>query len=101
MGENKYLKKPLFNRRPLSQEYRAYIKSYAWRARRQRALEKAGFRCQVCGDRRRLEAHHVTYANLGHELDEDLTVLCWQCHVVATWHIRLRRLWRRLLSIKR
>ncbi len=77
-----------------SPQYLAYIHSEAWRTRRQRALQRAGFRCQVCGERTRLQVHHVTYANLGNELDNDLTVLCWWCHFWTTWMIRLRRFWR-------
>lgn len=79
-------------------QYLTYINSAAWRARRQRALRRAGHRCQVCGEGRRLQVHHVRYDNLGNEPDEDLTVLCWYCHTWATWAIRLRRWWRRFLA---
>jgi len=79
-----------------SPQYIGYIASSAWRVRRQRAIERAGGKCQVCGDRRFLQVHHNDYGRLGHEADEDLTVLCWYCHAVATWAIRLRRWWRRL-----
>jgi 5-methylcytosine-specific restriction endonuclease McrA len=78
-----------------SPQYIGYIASSAWRVRRQRAIERAGGKCQVCGDRRFLQVHHNDYGRLGHEADEDLTVLCWYCHAVATWAIRLRRWWRR------
>src|SRR4051812_47555513 len=27
-----------------------------------------------------LEVHHKTYERLGHERDEDLVALCWNCH---------------------
>ena len=76
--------------------YLSYIASPAWRTRRQRAIERAGNRCQVCGEARRLQVHHVTYERLGNEKDGDLTVLCWYCHTWATWAIRLRRWWRRV-----
>jgi len=77
-----------------SPQYLLYIRSDAWRERRRRALQRAGFRCQLCGETRRLQVHHVTYVNLGNEKDEDLTALCWYCHFVTTWAIRLRRFWR-------
>ena len=78
--------------------YRIYIHSPAWKARRERAIRRAGNRCQVCGERKRLQVHHVSYANLGHELDEDLTVMCFGCHFAVTWWLRLRRFWRWLWS---
>ncbi len=77
-----------------SLQYLTYINSAAWRDRRQRALRLAGYRCRVCGEGKRLQVHHVTYKNLGNEADDDLTVLCWYCHLWATWAIRLRRWWR-------
>lgn len=80
--------------RPLSPEYLAYIKSPAWRARREEALARAGGRCQYevedpaglnhiprCTRTRHLEVHHLTYARLGNELPEDLEVLCWFHHM--------------------
>ena len=79
-----------------SPQYLAYIRSEAWRTRRQRALRLAGYRCQVCNEGGRLEVHHRTYDRLGHEADGDLTVLCWWCHTWGTFAIRLRRWWRRL-----
>jgi hypothetical protein len=45
---------------------------------RQTALERAGFRCQQCGERERLELHHV-----GHRSDRsafNCQVLCASCH---------------------
>lgn len=69
-----------------SVQYLDYIHSSAWQTRRQRALELAGHRCQVCGRYNRLQVHHVSYANLGHETDRDLTVLCYECHTLFTWY---------------
>jgi len=82
--------------RSFSLTYLSYIASPAWRERRRRALERADYRCQLCGERRSLQVHHVTYANLGSERDADLTVLCALCHIIATWTIRIRRALRRL-----
>jgi hypothetical protein len=66
-----------------SDGYRQYIKSDAWRARRERALLKVGRRCERCPEITGLEVHHLNYENLGHEPDEDLEVLCWRCHKTA------------------
>lgn len=77
---------------PHSEAYTAYINSPLWRARRRRALEIAGNRCQFeilqpgstslvrCPSSALLSVHHKTYERLGQELDEDLEVLCWFHH---------------------
>lgn len=60
--------------------YRDYLKTPHWKATRQRALERADRRCQLCGSSERLEVHHNTYANRGNEHDSDVFVLCDPCH---------------------
>jgi 5-methylcytosine-specific restriction endonuclease McrA len=66
--------------RPRSIVYRLYILSPTWKAKADAAKKRAGYRCQVCNGKKRLEAHHRTYDNLGHEKPEDITVLCHDCH---------------------
>lgn len=78
-----------------SAKYKAHIASPEWRAIRKAALERAHYRCQLCGLPlarlkrlgRHLEVHHNNYENLGHEQPEDLVVLCaggtGACHAVA------------------
>nr|BDD44986.1 hypothetical protein 7 [Spirochaetaceae bacterium] len=61
-------------------EYQEYLESDKWKARRERALERAGQKCQVCASIEKLEVHHNSYENLGNEKDEDLVVLCGRCH---------------------
>lgn len=67
-----------------SREYKQYIKSPAWKVRREEMLRAAAYRCQRC---RRfgvaVEVHHRTYDNLGHEEEGDLEVLCTDCHKAA------------------
>lgn len=68
------------------ERYAAYINSAKWKQRCDRAIAQAGYRCQRCGFTkysRRLEVHHLTYERLGHERDEDLQVVCHECHVAA------------------
>lgn len=60
--------------------YQEYLKTAHWRDRRQQALEKAGHRCRRCGKGGRLDVHHLTYARLFAEREEDLIVLCRACH---------------------
>jgi len=60
--------------------YLAYLNTPEWRAKRTRKLHQSGWRCSACGGKRDLQVHHVTYERLGCELDEDLRVLCADCH---------------------
>jgi phage terminase large subunit GpA-like protein len=60
-------------------DYNTYIHSNAWRVFRLAALRRQPC-CQACGRRDRLNVHHVTYENLGHESPEDVLVLCHSCH---------------------
>ena len=87
-----------------SGRYQQVMHSDAWRRRRQRALKRAGYRCQKCGDRRRLEVHHLTYARLGRERAADLIVLCHTCHAaehgdagakIAQFVSQITRRWRK------
>jgi hypothetical protein len=83
-----------------SVEYRRHLASPEWRAIRNQALARAGERCAFCGLHknklrmlgRHLEVHHNSYANLGHEQPQDLTVLCagrGGCHTAADRQRRL------------
>ncbi len=53
-----------------------------WKAIRQHVLARAGWRCQACGVRRRLDVHHVVKRSHGgsdFDLDQ-LVALCRWCH---------------------
>ena len=53
-----------------------------WKAIRQQVLARAGWRCQACGVRRRLDVHHVVKRSHGgsdFDLDQ-LVALCRWCH---------------------
>lgn len=60
--------------------YRRYLESPEWRARRNAVLKRDGFRCVHCGTTRRLQVHHITYARVGNERDDDLVTLCERHH---------------------
>jgi 5-methylcytosine-specific restriction endonuclease McrA len=65
--------------------YQDYLHTPEWRALRERALEQAEYRCQLCGAKGRLELHHRNYhRNRGRERASDLTVLCRTCHGINT-----------------
>jgi len=60
--------------------YIDYLVSPEWLFRRQKLFKQRGKRCEACGTTRRVEIHHLTYAAIGHELDEHLVILCRDCH---------------------
>ena len=51
-----------------------------WRKIRAKTLERDGYQCTEFNNIDRLEAHHLTYENEGHEKLEDLITLCKSCH---------------------
>lgn len=60
-------------------DYYKYIKSRKWKKLANR-LKKEQPYCSECRSKENLAVHHLTYERLGNELDEDLTVLCDDCH---------------------
>lgn len=76
---------------PPPEWYVEYLDSPHWKKTRQQKLEAADHRCERCGAYPKrtergtlggLDVHHLTYERVGHELPEDLEVLCFQCHAV-------------------
>lgn len=63
-------------------DYDTYINSPEWEARKQafRRDHPEKNQCLLCGDKYNLNIHHVTYANLCNERDNDLECLCKDCH---------------------
>ena len=61
-------------------EYKKYMESAEWIAKRNMALRRDGFVCKRCGSAKNLNVHHITYKNLGHEEMDDLVTLCETCH---------------------
>jgi 5-methylcytosine-specific restriction endonuclease McrA len=65
--------------------YIAYIKSDAWRAKRQEVFAFYGKKCFACRKTPKvLHVHHLTYARLGRENVADLIPLCVPCHREVT-----------------
>ena len=60
--------------------YHSYLRSPAWNQIRKRRLKIAGYECENCGKRTRLEVHHKHYRRLGDEWITDLLALCNRCH---------------------
>jgi 5-methylcytosine-specific restriction endonuclease McrA len=85
-----------------SPAYLIYIRSDAWRIKREQALRRAGYRCQVCGDKHGpKQVHHNNYQNLGNEKPEDLIVVCSWCHFWITLLSRIKRALRWIRQLRR
>ncbi len=64
----------------LREEYEVYLKSDDWAARRNGALERAAYVCQVCEHFPATQVHHIHYDRIGVELEPDLLAVCSFCH---------------------
>jgi HNH endonuclease len=69
--------------------YRAYIVSTAWRRKYNAAMERVRWQCRRCTIRfgtrsvcfaMATQVHHITYARIGDEADDDLEPICAECH---------------------
>ena len=60
--------------------YKVYIKSGAWRKRRELYYKTHEKRCVICKGDYQIGLHHKSYGRLGKEKDKDLVTLCWKCH---------------------
>jgi hypothetical protein len=68
--------------------YREYLQTLHWKRKREEKLRR-WLQVPALQQRiRRPRRHHRTYERLGEELDEDLTVLCRECH--SWYHERQR-----------
>jgi len=67
---------------PQQIEYRnGYLRSEHWQEVRKRKLKQAGYACEICHKKTKLDIHHLTYIRLGNERLDDLQALCRSCHV--------------------
>jgi len=62
-------------------DYKTYIKSEIWKLVVARIKKQRNNSCEICGNKKYLQVHHLTYKNLGQEKDEDLQLLCGACHM--------------------
>jgi hypothetical protein len=64
----------------IDQNYVDYMASPEWKSLRKRILSTRN-KCEKCGASDcELHLHHLTYENFKHEKDEDMQVLCYDCH---------------------
>lgn len=68
-------------------EYQEYLNSPIWWEKRDRILERDGWRCRKCESGINLRVHHIRYPEvLGEEPDSDLITLCDRCHTEIHAH---------------
>lgn len=65
-----------------SMPYREYLQTDEWKGKREQALRRARYCCQLCSAGGQLHVHHRTYIRRGAEPYSDLIVLCRECHEV-------------------
>ena len=63
--------------------YKDYLNDKSWNARRSKSLKRGNYLCSRCGSTRDLNVHHLTYARIGQEEQDDLIVLCRRCHSIV------------------
>jgi len=62
-------------------DYAAYLTTKHWKQVAHAARARARGQCALSSFHRgELHVHHRNYLRLGHELPEDVIVLCWRCH---------------------
>ena len=66
----------------MSRHHRAKLSTRRYQAARAAALERAAYRCEVCGKVGRLECHHRTPLQRGGDpyALHNLQILCYLCH---------------------
>jgi 5-methylcytosine-specific restriction endonuclease McrA len=65
--------------------YHWYLGTEFWQAKREEALARANFLCQICR-KPATEVHHLTYERVFNEMACDLLPVCSACH--RTIHFR-------------
>lgn len=61
-------------------EYKAYLASPEWKAKRALVMRRAAGICEGCGLVRATDVHHLTYRNFMDELLFQLVAVCRGCH---------------------
>jgi len=64
--------------------YNQYLRSDAWKSKRERVLKRDNNLCQACLKAIATEIHHLTYRHVFNEPLFDLVAICNPCHVKIT-----------------
>ena len=64
------------------ERYEEYISSKEWKEKRKKVASERNFICEMCKKQvgNKFHVHHMTYKNFMNEKDEDLMLLCKECH---------------------
>jgi len=65
-------------------DYNVYLRSKKWAKKKKHIIKTYGGKCEICDSTKELQIHHNTYKNRGMELDDELLILCKDCH--NTYH---------------
>lgn len=60
-------------------DYKEYMRSPEWKAKRLLIMQRDGYTCQICRGKA-LDVHHLTYKNFKKEYLFELVALCRPCH---------------------
>jgi 5-methylcytosine-specific restriction endonuclease McrA len=64
-----------------SADYRIYLRSPEWRAKKTEVFRRAGYMCEYCESNPAVQVHHLRYpARWGDESLDDLQAVCRECH---------------------
>lgn len=64
----------------MNKQYRQYLQSDVWKAKRLQLYKLRGYKCERCDSIQQIDVHHKTYDNIFHEPMTDLELLCRVCH---------------------
>jgi len=59
--------------------YQEYLSHWMWAEKKEIEFSYRKW-CEICGSRRRLELHHLTYERVTNEKSSDFLVVCKKCH---------------------
>lgn len=62
-------------------DYNDFLESDEWQENKRRIIQDRGYCCERCGSTEGIKLHHLNYdQELGSETDDDLMLLCDDCH---------------------
>ncbi len=67
-------------KRECRDEYRRYLQTPEWQAKRDLVLQREQRVCEGCRVAEATEAHHTSYAHIGEEFLFELVAVCPSCH---------------------
>jgi len=64
----------------MNKQYETYLKSDDWAQLKIDLFNLRGRKCEMCGSKKSICVHHLTYKNIYKEEPGDLIILCSLCH---------------------